>query len=260
MSRTLLYEKTTAPTEGDDVNDGYEVGDNWLDTTNDLLYILLDKTAGAAIWVLASVPEDGWFYFTATITRSSNTVFTFPGTAAFAAWLKGKGLKWTDTTTKRGIVTNATESSGTVTVTLAGSTLAASATLTTMQFTPFVKEIIAVLCVVGTDLAVGDDAISIPVPLVMDGWYVHWVSAFAKTAPVGAAISIQLPNNNNDMLSTALTIDAGENSSDTAATPPVISETYWQVTYGQGLDADVDVVGSSTAGDGVSVSWLVCPP
>jgi len=49
-NRQLLYEKTAAPTVNDDDSAGYLIGDIWLDTTNDLAYISLDVTTGAAVW------------------------------------------------------------------------------------------------------------------------------------------------------------------------------------------------------------------
>lgn len=49
-NRVFPYLKTTAPTVNDDTGDGYKVGDIWLDTTNDIIYQVIDVTAGAAIW------------------------------------------------------------------------------------------------------------------------------------------------------------------------------------------------------------------
>ena len=42
---------TTGPTVNDDFDDGFVVGSLWVDVTNDYLYICLDPTVGAAIWV-----------------------------------------------------------------------------------------------------------------------------------------------------------------------------------------------------------------
>ena len=41
---------TLAPTVNEDSGDGYAVGSHWLDTTNDILYVCLDATVGAAVW------------------------------------------------------------------------------------------------------------------------------------------------------------------------------------------------------------------
>jgi hypothetical protein len=41
---------TTAPTINDDSGDSYAVGSIWIDTTNDLFYIAVDVTVGAAVW------------------------------------------------------------------------------------------------------------------------------------------------------------------------------------------------------------------
>lgn len=41
---------SSAPTVGDDSNDGYSVDSRWLDLTNDKVYICLDASVGAAVW------------------------------------------------------------------------------------------------------------------------------------------------------------------------------------------------------------------
>ena len=41
---------TVAPTANEDSVDGYAVGSNWYDTTNDKAYVCLDATAAAAVW------------------------------------------------------------------------------------------------------------------------------------------------------------------------------------------------------------------
>lgn len=43
-------EKLIAPTVNDDINDGYEVGDLWIDTVTNKSYFCADNVAGAAIW------------------------------------------------------------------------------------------------------------------------------------------------------------------------------------------------------------------
>ena len=47
---TLFVEKAAAPAVTDDQNEGYLVGDIWIDETNDKSYICLDISVGAAVW------------------------------------------------------------------------------------------------------------------------------------------------------------------------------------------------------------------
>lgn len=42
--------KTAAPTVDNDTTEGYVVGDLWIDETNDVAYVALDVTDGAAVW------------------------------------------------------------------------------------------------------------------------------------------------------------------------------------------------------------------
>ena len=44
------FKKTAAPGVGDDINEGYEVTDIWVDETNDKTYICVDNAVGAAVW------------------------------------------------------------------------------------------------------------------------------------------------------------------------------------------------------------------
>jgi hypothetical protein len=46
-----VYDKAAAPTANDDTADGYAPGSRWVDTTNDIAYVCLDATAGAALWL-----------------------------------------------------------------------------------------------------------------------------------------------------------------------------------------------------------------
>lgn len=46
----LFAGKTAAPDANDDMNDGYEVGDNWIDETNNNSYQCQDNTVGSAVW------------------------------------------------------------------------------------------------------------------------------------------------------------------------------------------------------------------
>jgi len=67
--------KTSAPTVNDDSGDGYAVGDIWVDETNDIAYILLNATAGAAIWRELSAPiKASWTPIWTNLTVGNGTV------------------------------------------------------------------------------------------------------------------------------------------------------------------------------------------
>lgn len=48
--KVRYFEKLTSPGIGDDKNDGFEVGDVWLDLVANIAYRCLDTSVGAAIW------------------------------------------------------------------------------------------------------------------------------------------------------------------------------------------------------------------
>ena len=81
--RVFPYQKTTAPTVNDDTGDGYKVGDMWLDTTNDIIYQVIDVTAGAAVWRK---------YVSAPASATSGNIVTFNGTSGGLIQDSGKAL------------------------------------------------------------------------------------------------------------------------------------------------------------------------
>lgn len=68
--------------------------------------------------------------------------------------------------------------------------------------------------------------------------------------PTGAAAQMDLLLNGTTVFSTNPTIDAGESSSDTAATAPVLSSSPTAISAGGNLEFDLDQVGASDAGQG----------
>ncbi len=48
------YQTTTAPGVGDDIDDDFQIGSVWINTTTDTPYICVDNTRGAAVWVSSS--------------------------------------------------------------------------------------------------------------------------------------------------------------------------------------------------------------
>lgn len=117
------------------------------------------------------------------------------------------------------------------------------------------KSIIVQVVDGATDLTTGDGKAYLTIPEQLNGMNLSAVHARVITAPVGATVSIQIHNVTDaaDMLSTALTIDATETGSDSAATPAVINTSADDVVTNDLLRIDIDQVGSSTAGAGLIV-------
>jgi hypothetical protein len=84
------------------------------------------------------------------------------------------------------------------------------------------------------------------------------VRASVTTAPTGAAISVDINEGGVSVLSTALTIDATEKTSTTAAVPAVISDTA--LADDAEITIDIDQVGSTIAGAGLKVTLIGTRP
>lgn len=80
------------------------------------------------------------------------------------------------------------------------------------------------------------------------------VRASVTTAPVGSTIVVDINESGSSILSTKLSIDAGEKTSTTAATAAVISDA--SLADDAEITIDIDQVGSSTAGRGLKVTLL----
>jgi hypothetical protein len=97
-----------------------------------------------------------------------------------------------------------------------------------------------------TDLTTGTDirTISMPIDATLTGVFIS-----VNTAPTGSTIIVDINESGTSVLSTKLSIDAGEKNSSTAATPPVISDSslgkYNEISF------DIDQIGSTVAGDGL---------
>lgn len=107
----------------------------------------------------------------------------------------------------------------------------------------------------GTNLSTGDGKAYITIPSQLNGTNLTSVHARVITAPTNAAISIMVHNltDTSDMLSTALTIDATETGSDTAATPAVIDTAEDDVVTNDCIRIDIDQVGSTLPGAGLII-------
>lgn len=100
-----------------------------------------------------------------------------------------------------------------------------------------------------TDVATGDGKGYFYVPPALNGMNLVSVNAKVITAGTTGTMDIQIANvtDTTDMLSTKMTIDSTETSTDTAATPAVIDTTKDDVATGDILRVDVDAVQTTKA-------------
>lgn len=98
----------------------------------------------------------------------------------------------------------------------------------------------------------GDDKLVFFIPPELDGTKLVRIVAALSTNSSSGAVTIQLANTTQalDVLSTALTIDANEPTSLTAATPVVIKDT---VVFRSGDIVAIDIDGAGTGAKGLLV-------
>lgn len=99
-----------------------------------------------------------------------------------------------------------------------------------------------------TDLETGTAKITFRIPY---GFDLDEVRASVNTAPTGAAITVDINEGGASILSTKLTIDATEKTSETAATAAVISDA--SLADDAEMTIDIDAVGSTIPGKGLKV-------
>ena len=107
-----------------------------------------------------------------------------------------------------------------------------------------------------TAITTGDGQLVFMIPPELDGAMLVRAEAFVSTASSSGAPAIQVRNitQSLDVLSTAITIDANEKTSLTAATKPVIKPT---VIFRSGdlIAIDIDTAGTGAKGLGVQLSF-----
>ena len=106
-------------------------------------------------------------------------------------------------------------------------------------------------------MTTGNGKFIFAIPNDLDGWYLIDADAFVTTVSSSGAPNVMIRNVTDavDMLSTAITIDASEFTSYTAATQPVISSTNDQVATGDRIAVDVDGIGTGAKGLGVILTF-----
>lgn len=140
---------------------------------------------------------------------------------------------------------NATERAATAT--LANKTMAAGSN----TFTGFPYDICVAASDESTDLTTGTAKTTFRVPR---GFTLTDVRASVNTAPVGSTITVDINEAGTTVLSTILSIDASEETSESAATAAVISDSA--IADDAEITIDIDQIGSSTAGKGLKVCLI----
>jgi len=118
------------------------------------------------------------------------------------------------------------------------------------KLTAFTERTLVIKCVADTiGPSVGNGITHITIPSTLDGKNLSSAQAHVYTVGTGSTTTVQLHNltDGQDMLSTAITIDASEKDSSTAATPSVTGA-YTEVSTADVIRIDVDVVATNTLG------------
>lgn len=124
-----------------------------------------------------------------------------------------------------------------------------------IQFDQIVETIPAELIVACSDestaLTTGTEKVTFRMPYAMN---LTEVRASVGTAPTGSTIIVDINEKGSTILSTKLTIDAGEKTSTTAAVAAVISDS--SLADDSEMTIDIDQVGSTVAGAGLKVTLI----
>lgn len=102
-----------------------------------------------------------------------------------------------------------------------------------------------------TDLTATPAAATFRMPFAMT---VTEVRASVTTAPTGSALEVDINESGTTILGTVISIDATEKTSETAATPPVISDAA--LADDAEITIDVDQIGATVAGAGLKVTLI----
>jgi len=109
-----------------------------------------------------------------------------------------------------------------------------------------------------TILTTGDSKFIFAVSSELNGMSLTTANAYVTTVSSSGTPTVQvrnITNGNVDMLSTAITIDANEFTSYTAATPSVVNTSNDGVATGDLLAIDVDVAGTGAKGLGIILTF-----
>jgi len=242
------YDGTTAPTVNEDSGDGYGVGSNWYDITNDKAYVCLDATTGAAVWTETTAGAAG---------GEANTASNV-GTGGVGVFKQKTGVdlefKKINAGSSKITITDDTGNDEVDIDVSEGDIDLSNCDNSTAEFISANNhpEAIGVACSdESSDLTTGTAKATFRMPFAMT---LTEVRANVNTAPAGSTIIVDINESGTTVLSTKITIDASEKTSETAANAPVISDS--SLADDAEITIDIDQVGSSTAGKGLKV-WLI---
>jgi len=102
-----------------------------------------------------------------------------------------------------------------------------------------------------SNISTGTAKVTLRIPRAMT---LSDVRASVNTAPTGADIQVDINEDGVSILSTVISIDDGDETSEDSATPPVISDTG--LADDAEITIDIDQVGSTISGKGLKV-WLI---
>ena len=275
---------SVAPAVGDDSNDGYAVGSEWINTTADKAFICLDASVGAAVWTettagaaggISNVVDDTTPQLGGQLDVNGQALgdgtlelLTFSETASAV-----NHLNVTNATTTNGPTLSAVGDDTNVDLNLAGKgsgrvKIGGNNVLTTadegagngldadtldgQQGSVYRTESFIVAASDETsNLTTGTGKVTFRMPYVFT---LTDVRANVNKAPAGSVITVDINKNGATILSTKLTIDATEKTSKTAAVAAVISDTA--LADDAEITIDIDTVGSTTSGKGLKVALI----
>lgn len=108
-------------------------------------------------------------------------------------------------------------------------------------------------------VATGDDQFFLAISEDMDGMDLIAVAAWVSTPSSSGVVTVRPRNETQgtDMLTTQITIDAGETNSFTAAVPPVINTGADDVDVADFIGINVDTAGTGAKGLGVDLTFAM---
>jgi len=163
-------------------------------------------------------------------------------------WMHGEVTSYNSTTGALVVNVTNTLGSGTETswtITLSGPIVSLPRVLEVTVFAP------------GSIVQTGDGKAYVIIPAALNGMLLTAIAATVITAGTTGSTTIQINNvtDNEDMLSTVMSIETGETSTRTSASPGVIDTDHDDVATGDVLRIDVDAV-STTAPYGLIVELV----